>query len=105
TGSIGALDQAVAYGEHWVAASGLVLKWENSGNSDQSIGQAGQVYSDGTLAMTAPRALLYGGWYNYERYNDVWDWLPGSVACDLDSGSLAWIHSATPSSSLVGLGG
>ena len=29
---------------------------------------------------------LLRGWYNYGNYNDVWEWLPGSVACDLNSG-------------------
>ncbi|HEY3411799.1 MAG TPA: TIGR03790 family protein [Armatimonadota bacterium] len=57
---------------------------------DESIGdsKAGLRYTDGSPADVAPRALAYAGWYNYGRYNAVWDWLPGSVAIDFDSASL-----------------
>jgi len=82
----GNADVNIAYGEHFAAASGLPWKWENTG-TDISIGQAGAMWSDGSPGadVAAPRALFYGGWYNFDRYYDVWDWLPGSVACDLNS--------------------
>ena len=86
-GSYNSADLCMAYGEHFVTASGLPLKWENTTTKLQ-IGQAGATYSDGSSALTAPRALMYGGWYNYGTYNDVWSWLPGSVVCDLNSNSL-----------------
>jgi uncharacterized protein (TIGR03790 family) len=76
-------DVNIAYGEHYVRNSGLGLKWEKSGNI---IGTSGTVYEDGTSAETAPNALFYGGWYAYGAYNEnAWQWLPGSVAMDLDS--------------------
>jgi uncharacterized protein (TIGR03790 family) len=48
----------------------------------------GLKYTDGTPATSAPRALLYAGWYNYGQYMPVWDWMPGSVAVDFNSASL-----------------
>lgn len=80
-------DQCIAWGEHAALGTGLPLKWENTTTAIQ-IGQTGATYSDGTSALTAPDAILYGGWYNYGTYHDVWGWLPGSVACDLNSDSL-----------------
>jgi uncharacterized protein (TIGR03790 family) len=81
-------DVNIAYGEHYVRNSGLDLKWEKSGNI---IGTAGTVYEDGTSAETAPNALFYGGWYAYGTYNEnAWQWLPGSVALDLDSISFGY---------------
>lgn len=47
----------------------------------------GPRWRDGTAASSAPRAMFYAGWYNYGMYNDVWDWLPGSVGIDYDSAS------------------
>jgi len=76
----------MAYAEHYIISSGLPLKWENTTTSI-NIGKAGTMFSDGTSAELAPRALFYGGWYNYGNYNDVFEWLPGSVAIDLNSGS------------------
>jgi uncharacterized protein (TIGR03790 family) len=54
-----------------------------------AIGQPGAspTWRDGTPATNAPRAMFYAGWYNYGQYNDVWDWLPGSVGVDFDSAS------------------
>lgn len=78
-------DMNIAFAEHYVRQSGFPLKWENTTNG-LVIGQAGAKFSDGTSALTAPRALFYVGWYNYQRYTDVWEWLPGSVVCDLNSG-------------------
>jgi hypothetical protein len=82
--SFSAADIWIAYVEHFVTAAGLPLKWENTVDL-RSIGDPGATYSDGTPATAAPRALFYGGWYNFDQYNDVWEWLPGSVLCDLDS--------------------
>jgi hypothetical protein len=98
-------DMNIAYAEHYVRQSGFPLKWENTTNG-LVIGQAGAKFSDGTTALNAPRALFYGGWYNFGRYTDVWEWLPGSVACDLNSastfGTEALRHGATAASYVVG---
>jgi uncharacterized protein (TIGR03790 family) len=85
-------DQCMAFGQRFVQAAGLPLKWEPTG---AEIGEAGAVYHDNTPALTAPNALFYAGWYNYNRYLDVWDWLPGSVACDLNSNSIQNLHTTT----------
>jgi uncharacterized protein (TIGR03790 family) len=92
-------DKNMAFAERFVTTSGFPLKWENT-VWDQEIGEAGTQFHDGTSAATAPRALFYGGWYNFNRYLDVYEWLPGSVACDLNSNSLdgRWIRSATSTS-------
>ncbi|MBA3707550.1 MAG: TIGR03790 family protein [Planctomycetes bacterium] len=84
-GGYGPTDVNIAFGERSVTAAGLPLKWERSPGT---IGDAGLIYQDGSSAATAPRALLYGGWYNLGNYKPVFEWLPGSVACDLDSSSL-----------------
>lgn len=98
-------DMNIALAEHYVRQSGFPLKWENTTNG-LVIGQPGGKFSDGTDALTAPRALFYAGWYNYGRYNDVWEWLPGSVACDLNSGptfaSGALHHGASAASYVIG---
>jgi uncharacterized protein (TIGR03790 family) len=84
----GLADKNMAFAERFVNNAGFTLKWENTpGGTRTTIGDQGAFYSDGTRALTAPRALFYGGWYNFGRYNDVWEWLPGSVACDLNSDS------------------
>ena len=99
------VDMNIAYAEHYVLVSGLPLKWENTTNS-LSIGDPGATFSDGTSALTAPRALFYGGWYNFNKYNDVWEWLPGSFACDLNSAPSfavqALHHGASAASYVVG---
>jgi hypothetical protein len=97
----GTADLCIAWGEHAAVASGLPLHWENTTNAVQ-IGQPGATYSDGTSALTAPNAILYGGWYNYGTYHDVWGWLPGSVACDLDSDSLDQGSLRSPTSGAFG---
>jgi len=79
-------DMNIAFSERFVTRSGFPLKWENTTNG-LVIGSPGAVFSDGTSATEAPRALFYGGWYNFRNYFDVWRWLPGSVACDLNSAS------------------
>jgi len=78
-------DENIAYSEHFIKASGFPLKWENTAGSI-SIGAPGATWSDGTPALTAPRPLFYGGWYNPCCFADVFDWLPGSVVTDLNSG-------------------
>ncbi len=72
-------DRNIAYAEHYVT-NGLELAWENTG-TDFEIGEAGAAFTFAT------NAFLYGGWYNYSRYLDAFDWLPGSVGCDLNSNS------------------
>lgn len=81
-------DECIAWGEHAGVASGLPTFWENTTDAIQ-IGQSGATYSDGSSALTAPNAILYGGWYNIGGYHDVYGWLPGAVACDLNSLSCA----------------
>ncbi|HYF51757.1 MAG TPA: TIGR03790 family protein [Planctomycetota bacterium] len=88
-----AADENMAFAERFVTNSGFTLKWENT-QWDAEIGQAGATFSDGTSGLTAPRALFYGGWYNFNKYHDVYEWLPGSVACDLNSNSLFRIRTA-----------
>ena len=84
-------DMNIAWAEHYVLASGFSLKWENT-TSSLSIGDSGATFSDNTSAATAPRALFYGGWYNFNKYNNVWQWLAGSVASDLNSDSYFAMH-------------
>lgn len=79
-------DRNIAYGEHFALGSGFTLKWENT-TSSLEIGEGGAEFSDGTSAETCPRALFYGGWYNFGVHHDVWEWLPGAVVCDLNSDS------------------
>lgn len=90
-------DQDMAYVVQWMFASGFPVKWENTA-ADLEIGQAGATFHDATSALAGPDALFYYGWYNYATYHDVWTWLPGSAACDLDSNSLAGVRSPTPGS-------
>jgi len=81
-------DLNIAYTEHYVLGSGFPLKWLEVGGV---IGTAGTKYSDGTSAATAPNALFYGGWYNFNRYPlNVWDWIPGSIGDDFDSDELGY---------------
>ena len=71
-------------------------RWENTLDSDApenekgwEIGDTGAYYSNGSRADKAPNALWYGGWYNYTKYNlNAWRWIPGAVACDLNSNSM-----------------
>jgi len=89
-------DVWIAFGEHIISAAGYPLRWEQT---SASIGDAGSTISN------AARALWYGGWYNFIKYNDVWDWLPGSVACDLNSapmfGKQALAHGASNAAYVV----
>jgi uncharacterized protein (TIGR03790 family) len=81
------VDKNIAFTQHYATELNIPYKWENTGN-DRMIGSTGSRYSDGTPASSAPQALFYAGWYGYNIYFNVFDWLPGSVAYDLDSTSL-----------------
>ncbi|MCL2647360.1 MAG: TIGR03790 family protein, partial [Phycisphaerales bacterium] len=74
----------------------LPWKWEQSG---QSIGTPGTMYTDGTSAETAPNALIFAGWYAWYNgaANTAFQWLPGSIANNLVSGSLIGIEGHAPS--------
>ncbi len=97
-------DMNIAYAEHYFLPSGFPLKWLDTASALE-IGNPSATYSDGTSASTAPQALFYGGWYNYNNYNNVYQWLPGSVATDLNSGSYFGIqaldHGASAASYVV----
>ena len=80
-------DKNMAYAARICDGFGFPVKYEST---DKSIGEDGALFTDGSSAKGAPRALMYGGWYNYGRYVDGFEWLPGSVGCDLDSGSLVF---------------
>jgi len=82
-GGYGCADRNVAYTGHHLTQAGVAVKWQN-GATD--IGAYRSVFTDGTSALTAHRAMLYAGWYKLS-YN-LWDWLPGSYANDLNSSSL-----------------
>jgi hypothetical protein len=103
-GNYALADMNIAYAEHYITAAGFPLKWENT-TSNARIGDSGASFSDGSSALAAPRALFYGGWYNFINYNDVYEWLPGSVAIDLNSaptfGMQALKHGATAVSYVI----
>jgi hypothetical protein len=88
-GGYASSDYDIAYGKNFVLNHGWSLKWHND-TTDFEIGEGG-LYHDGSSGLVAPDALFYAGWYNFLKYQDVWTWLPGAVACDLDSLSL-WNH-------------
>lgn len=88
----GLWDMRMAYGKLWPEAMKIPTYWEPSG---KEIGETGAKYTNGKPALLAPEALLYFGWYNYNQYHDVWSWLTGSVACDLNSNSIAGFDSRT----------
>jgi uncharacterized protein (TIGR03790 family) len=83
-----AADLNIAYTKRYIADAGLPFKWEKSASS---IGTSGVTYTDNSSALTAPRAFLYSGWYNYNSYKPVFEWLPGSVGVDLNSSSM-YLH-------------
>jgi hypothetical protein len=78
-------DMNIAYAEHYAAAARFSLKWENTAPGT-SIGDVGATFSDGAKASSASRALFYCGFAKNPRYNDIWEWLPGSAAFQLSSG-------------------
>ncbi|HHI81120.1 MAG TPA: TIGR03790 family protein [Planctomycetes bacterium] len=83
----GLWDMRMAYGSLWPRTIGLPTWWEPSG---KEIGETGAKFTNGKPALSAPDALLYFGWYNYNQYIDVWSWNVGSVASDLDSNSIQY---------------
>jgi uncharacterized protein (TIGR03790 family) len=88
-GGYASSDLDLAYGKNFVLLHGWSLKWHND-STDLEIGEGG-LYHDGTSGLEAPAAVFYAGWYNFLKYQDVFTWVPGAVACDLDSLSL-WNH-------------
>jgi len=88
----GLWDMRMAYGKLWPEAMKIPTLWEPSG---KEIGETGAKFTNSKPALLTPDALLYFGWYNYNQYHDVWSWLTGSVACDLDSNSIAGFDSRT----------
>ncbi len=81
----GLWDMRMAYGSLWPKLVGLPTWWEPS---SKEIGETGAKFTNGKPALSAPDALLYFGWYNFNQYFDVWTWNLGSVACDLNSNSI-----------------
>lgn len=54
---------------------------------EEEIGSPDAEFADGSPADSGRRAMLYGGWYNVSNYNDVYEWLPGAAALDVNSNS------------------
>ncbi len=79
----------MSYGKTFPMQKGIPTFWEYSGFE---IGETGAKWSTGGPALSAPDALLYFGWYNYSQFLDVWSWVPGALACDLDSNSIQNFH-------------
>lgn len=77
-------DKDAAYIRFFYRASGVTYKQEST---EKEIGEEGAIFTDGSSATFASNAMIYGGWYNYNKYQDAWDWMPGSFACDLNSNS------------------
>jgi uncharacterized protein (TIGR03790 family) len=84
-------DKQMAYGKFFVEASGFPTAWEPW---EAEIGEAGATFLGGADASWAADALLYGGWYNYAKYQHGWEWLAGSIACDLNSNSAMGLRDA-----------
>jgi uncharacterized protein (TIGR03790 family) len=77
-------DKDMAYAKYFIDTAGYELKWETN---ETEIGEATARFHDNTSADSGRKAMWYGGWYNFGRYLDAWEWLPGAVACDLNSDS------------------
>ena len=90
-------DMSIAYSTIFAEASDYDWLWENTA-TEVEIGDPGAVYHTGAPADHAARALFYAGWYNINKYNDVWEWIPGSAACDLNSLSILGIREEEPPS-------
>lgn len=90
-------DKSMAYAKFFGAASGFPTRWEPW---ETEIGEPGAQFADGGGAAFAPAALFYGGWYNYGKYQHAWQWLAGSVACDLNSNSAQGLRDAGTASFL-----
>ncbi|MCG2694494.1 TIGR03790 family protein [Candidatus Parcubacteria bacterium] len=85
-------DKRMAYGTVILEDAGWDYRWETT---EKEIGEASAIFTDGESAEIAPDTLWYAGWYNYNKYPDGFLWLPGAIACDLDSNSGSMIPSAT----------
>ena len=95
-------DQDMAYCTILFDNIGFPFLWENT-STDLEIGDAGATFHTGASGELAPDAMFYYGWYNYNKYNDdVWSFLPGSAACDLNSNSGANLRSETAVNFLPG---
>ncbi|MBT3208505.1 MAG: TIGR03790 family protein [Bacteroidetes bacterium] len=92
--SYGEFDKDAAYIKFFYQMAGVPYKLEPN---DIEIGEVNALFTDSTTADSGRNAILYGGWYNYGTYHDVWDWLPGAYACDLNSNSGANIRSGSGS--------
>ena len=90
-------DENMAYAATFARASGLPVRWENTARS-ANIGSMTAQYDDGSSATEAPRALFFAGWYG-SGSGRHWQWLPGSVRCDLHSMSLAGYPSGSAGAS------
>ena len=77
-------DSSMAKAREFVIASGWPLREEPY---DKEIGETGAKFMDGTDAIWAASAVGYGGWYNYNKYQDAWEWKVGAFANDLNSNS------------------
>jgi uncharacterized protein (TIGR03790 family) len=95
----GDADLSMAFGKFFVEDGGWDLRWEYGGTE---IGEPGALFHDGSSAETAPDALWYEGWYNYGQYIDVWEWLVGAVACDLNSNSAAGVRRPQNTNTFLG---
>lgn len=94
------IDKSIAYSKFFAEPSGYPWLWENTA-TELEIGDPGATYHTGAPADFAPNALFCSGWYNINKYNDVWDWIPGSAACDVNSLSILGIREEDPPSFLA----
>ena len=94
--SYGQADKMMAYAKFFLSA----FPWKAE-PYDKEIGDPGATWEDGTPASWAPDALFYGGWYNYNKYVDAFEWKVGSIACDLNSDSADRMRDATASEFLT----
>ncbi len=92
-------DKSMAFGTYFVEDGDWELLWEFN---ETEIGEDGAYFHDGSSAETAPAAMWYEGWYNYVQYHDVWEWLVGAVACDLNSNSGAGVRRPQSTTSFLG---
>jgi uncharacterized protein (TIGR03790 family) len=91
-------DKDMAFGRSWLEQAGFTLQWEPFGTE---IGEPNAQYENTTSALTAPTAMIYEGWYNFNTYHDVWEWMVGSMACDLNSNSVARLRIENPGTFLA----
>ncbi|KKQ54006.1 MAG: Fibronectin, type III domain protein [Candidatus Falkowbacteria bacterium GW2011_GWC2_38_22] len=82
--SYGTGDRWMAYGKRIADRLSWNYKWQVG---EQEIGESGAVFTDGSSAEKAPNAIWYEGWYNFGKYNNVFNWKVGAFACDLNSDS------------------